>query len=240
MIKLRYFFAAVGISALAVIGMAEAQNPPAPSPAPSAGSTAVVGTVAAGVADDGTAPVKQGCVSNTAPPTVVVGQISEVSCDVRGAPYAVIKAPAGSTTAAVIAPVVAGQASQAGLFVNGQNLFFNGATWEDAITCNNIAVVNVTAAATTEIVPLTAGQSIRVCSFSVSMSLAGSAQFVNGTGSNCGTGTANLTGAIPLSTATPWSLSAGNANIFRAPVANALCLAAVTGNVTGFVSFAKF
>lgn len=117
---------------------------------------------------------------------------------------------------------------------------FNGTTWDRNFTCPLSAVVNVTAGATTEIVALTASQVIRVCSFAVSMSAAGTAQFVYGTGTNCGTGTTSITGAIPLATGTPLELSAGLGSLFRTASANALCVAAVTGNVVGFVSYVKY
>lgn len=117
---------------------------------------------------------------------------------------------------------------------------FNGATWDRAFSCPNTAVINVTAAATTEIVPLTGGQTIRVCSFGFAMSAAGTTQFVNGTGTNCGTGTANVSGAIPLATGTPLAMGDGTAAVFRTPVSNALCVAAVTGNAVGFLTWAKY
>ena len=106
--------------------------------------------------------------------------------------------------------------------------------------CDSSAVVTVSAAATTEIVSLTASRSIRVCSFSVSISLAGSAQWVTGTGSNCGSGTANLTGAYSVATGATANQGTGLGEIFKTPAGNALCLAAVTGNVTGVVTYAKY
>lgn len=106
--------------------------------------------------------------------------------------------------------------------------------------CNQSAVVNVTAAATTQIVALSGTTRIRVCGFSVSMSAAGTAQWVQGTGANCGTGTANLTGVVTLATGTPWSVAAGQGAAFIGTPGAALCLAAVTGNVTGFLNYAQY
>ncbi len=106
--------------------------------------------------------------------------------------------------------------------------------------CDSSAVVTVSAAATTEIVALTASQSIRVCSFSLSISLAGSAQWKTGTGTNCGSSTANLTGAYSIATGVTTSQGTGLGEIFKTPAANALCLTAVTGDVTGVVSYAKY
>lgn len=117
---------------------------------------------------------------------------------------------------------------------------FNGTTWDRAFTCTSQAQVTVTAAATTEIVPLTASQVIRVCSFSVGMSATGTAQFVQGTGTNCGTGTASITPATSVSTGNIWELASGNGSVFRTGSGNALCVAAVTGNAQVFVSYAKY
>jgi hypothetical protein len=71
--------------------------------------------------------------------------------------------------------------------------------------CDQTAVVSVTAGATTQIVALTASQRVRICGYQLSISLTGTAQWVTGTGSNCGTGTANVSGVIDLTTAMPVS-----------------------------------
>lgn len=106
--------------------------------------------------------------------------------------------------------------------------------------CSSSAVVTVSAAATTELVALTASQSIRVCSFALSISLTGSAQFVYGTGTNCGSGTTNLTGAFSILTGVTSSQGAGFGELFKTAASNALCLTATVGNVTGVISYAKY
>lgn len=105
--------------------------------------------------------------------------------------------------------------------------------------CQSSAVVNVAAAATTQIVALTSGQTIKVCSFVLSGDTAATlATFVYGTGTNCGTGTTSLTGAMRI--ADEGNISASNlAPLFQAPVSNALCLTAATGAVTGFITYTK-
>lgn len=117
---------------------------------------------------------------------------------------------------------------------------FNGASWDRTFTCNSSAVVNVTAGNTTEIVALSGSTVIRVCSVAISMSAAGTAQFIYGTGSNCAGSPANITGAIPLATGTPLAWGGGSGSIFRGAAANALCVAAVTGNVVGVISYARY
>lgn len=103
--------------------------------------------------------------------------------------------------------------------------------------CQNTATVSVTAAATTQIVSAANQPTIHVCGFSVSMSAAGTAQWVYGTGTNCGTGTTSLTPAVTLATGTPWTVWPSDGYVFVLPAGTSLCLAAVTGNVAGFVSW---
>lgn len=210
---------------------------------PATGSTQqVVGNVASGVADSGN-PVKVGGIFNTTLPIITNGQRVDLQTDSRGN---LRVATNGVTTPGADGVVNAGNVSfgqQTTSLAGPLNVApskFNGATWDRDFTCTSSAVVNVTAAATTEIVALTAAQTIRVCSFVTTISLSGTAQFVYGTGTNCGTGTTNLTGAMALATASPVSISSGNGSLFRTASANALCLSAVTGNVTGFVTYAKY
>lgn len=117
---------------------------------------------------------------------------------------------------------------------------FNGSTWDRQFTCTSTAAVSVTAAATTEIVALTAAQTIRVCAIALTMSTAGTAKFVYGSGTNCGTGTTDITAAMNLATATPLTISVAQGSVLRAASGKALCIAAVTGNVVGWISYAKF
>lgn len=106
--------------------------------------------------------------------------------------------------------------------------------------CTLSAPVSVTAGATTEIAALAAGKAIRVCSFVITQATAGTAKFVYGTGTNCGTGTTDLTAAMAIATNGSIAANVGNGSLFRSPPGNALCLSAVTGNVTGFINYALF
>ena len=107
--------------------------------------------------------------------------------------------------------------------------------------CDSSAVVNVAAGATTELVPLTASRSVRVCGFAITADTAAStAKFVQGTGTNCGTGTADLTGAMAMGVASNVTLGSGLGELFKTTAANALCLTAVTGTITGVVSYARY
>lgn len=121
------------------------------------------------------------------------------------------------------------------------NFLSNGTTWDRNFTCPSSAVINVAAAATTELVPLTSSQVIRVCSFVITGDTAATtATFVYGTGSNCASGTTSLTGAMRMVDEGNISLSGMNGSLFRTIASNALCLTAATGTVSGFVTYAKY
>lgn len=196
------------------------------------------GAVASGAADAGN-PVKVAGRFNTTQPTFTDGQRGDIQLDTRGNLKTVLFGQ-NSVSSAGVATANDAVTNPIGLNVNAFNALLNGTNFDRAFTCPNTAVVNVTAAATTQIVALSGSTNIRVCSFAISMSAAGTAQFVSGTGSNCGTGTANITGAMTLATGTPLAMSSGNGSVFRAGASQALCLSAVTGNVTGFVTYAQF
>jgi hypothetical protein len=200
----------------------------------------VVGNVASGVADSGN-PVKVGGIYQSTLPTFTNLQRGNFQIGTRGSQNVTLFGT-DSTVSAAIQNAVDGLSNATnGLATLANNNVYNGSTWDRQYTCNSSAVVNVTAGATTEIVALTGSQIIRVCSFGISMSAAGTAAFVYGTGTNCGTGTTSLTGAMPLATGTPMAVSGGaGGNVFRGAVSNALCVAAVTGNVVGWVNYAKF
>ena len=118
--------------------------------------------------------------------------------------------------------------------------------WDGAATayvpvpaCTERAVVTVAGAGTLEIVALAAGDSIRVCHFSIGYSGATNSTLVYGTGANCVVGTTAVTGAYTNILAL--ALDFEGRSLVTVPVANALCLttsAAVTGG--GFITYARY
>lgn len=152
------------------------------------------------------------------------------------------RAPGNSTGGAFIQGPAASAAAPAGnpLQLAGIGSGATGGLMVPLTVCDSSAVINVTAGATTELIPLTASRRIRVCAYTIAMSLAGTAQFVYGTGVNCGTGTVNLTGAMTLATGAATSPSVGQGILFASAAGNAICLAAVTGNVTGSISYSVY
>ncbi len=198
------------------------------------------GGVAAGATDSGN-PVKIGGKYNASGVTLTDGQRGDIQLSSKGG---LITASPGSVgiTGASANPATTFDITGNNRVLGTANYVYNGSTNDLGFSCVSSAVVNVTAGNTTEIVALTASQVIRVCGFSVSMSLTGSAQWVYGTGTNCGSGTTNLTGDVPLLTATPWTYGGNSAagSVIRGASANALCLKATTGNVIGVVSYVKY
>jgi hypothetical protein len=94
-------------------------------------------------------------------------------------------------------------------------------------------VINLASATTTQLVALSAGQTIFICGYNFTMvGAAETITFEYGTGASCGTGTTALTGAIADGTASDISVTygGGEMTIFSTPSANALC-ALTTGTV---------
>lgn len=116
---------------------------------------------------------------------------------------------------------------------------FNGATWDRKFTCNTFAPISVTAGNTTQIVGLSGTTVIRVCSVTVSISSTGTFTLLSGTGTNCGT-PANSTGAMPLTAGVPANLHFGSDGAYRGTAGGEFCVAAATGNVTGFAMVAQY
>lgn len=92
-----------------------------------------------------------------------------------------------------------------------------------APACNASAPIEVAGAGNWEIVPLSAGAIIYVCDVTIIVDGTVSAQWVYGTGTNCGTGEQILSGVMPLGiagTAPPGYTGHG----IVTPVSQALCL----------------
>lgn len=111
-----------------------------------------------------------------------------------------------------------------------------------ALTQANASVpIGISTATTTQLVALSSGQVIHVTAWDVIAGGTGTFRLVYGTGTNCGTGTTNLTGAYPLIANAGISKGGGLGPILVVPAGNALCAttsAAVT--MDGSVSYTQF
>lgn len=116
---------------------------------------------------------------------------------------------------------------------------FTGATYETDFTCASQAAVALTASGLTQIVALTAAQVIRVCHVSMAGDAAVNVKFSTGTGSNCGTGTADLTGLYyGINTL---ALDFSNHAALRVPSGQALCVSlSGAANWGGVIVYAKY
>jgi hypothetical protein len=195
------------------------------------------GNVAAGATDSGN-PVKVGGVYNLTAPTYTSGQRGNLELTNKG--ETIVRLSASG------ALIQAGNPSDA--LANGVQVYqtnsltsvYNGTTWDRQFACTSQASATITAGATTEVVALTASQIIRVCSFTIGMSASGTAKFVQGTGTNCGTGTADIMPATQISTGNVLALSGGNSSVLRTSSGSALCVTAATGNAQVYVNYAKY
>ena len=119
---------------------------------------------------------------------------------------------------------------------------FDGTAWDRLLDCEHTIPIIVGAATTLELVALVADESIRVCSFSMTMAAAGTAQFVYGTGANCVVGTTAITGAYDLGAGFTAQDGDNIGRLFTAAVSNALCLVTTGGGATaaGLLTYAQY
>lgn len=141
-------------------------------------------------------------------------------------------------TVTVVNPAVStfgsgGPASGAAMGTNGQGPF------DPLIQAHSSVAINITTAVTTQLVALTAAQSIYVTSWDV-MAPSGNFTLEYGTGTLCGTGTTALTGPEAMNGGQVGK-GTGLGTILPVPASNALC--AVTDSAvqySGSVSYTKF
>lgn len=117
--------------------------------------------------------------------------------------------------------------------------WFNGTTMDRQFYCNATQAGSVTASGATQILALVAAKSYRICAFRVSTTPAVAVQLTQGTGANCGTGTAGL--SVAFLGVTNIVLEPGASAAYKAVSANAVCItlgAAQTANYD--ISFANF
>lgn len=116
---------------------------------------------------------------------------------------------------------------------------FDGTNVETDFVCNTATPLTLTASGNTEIVALTALKSVRICHISLSGDSTVNVKLTTGTGANCGTGTADLTGFY--NQAVSIALDFQQAAALRAPAGNAVCVnLSGASNWGGVVVYGKF
>jgi hypothetical protein len=109
------------------------------------------------------------------------------------------------------------------------------------VACDSSAQLTVSTATTTQIVALIAAKSIYICSLTINGAGTTTGKLVSGTGTNCGTGQANLTPAFSLIAGSTVTAGGGLGYVVKAAAGAAVCVtnsAAVAVNV--LVSYTQF
>jgi hypothetical protein len=125
-----------------------------------------------------------------------------------------------------------------GLLYAGLGSGATGGIISSKAVCDLYAPITLAAAiGYTQVVALAAGQQIRVCNISVGFAGSETPSLAYGTGANCGTGTAALTGAYP----TILALALDFVDPLRVPSAQALCVRQTVGvGGGGLVNYAIY
>lgn len=119
-------------------------------------------------------------------------------------------------------------------------LSWTGSGYESAFICTQSAAISLSASGNTQVVAASGSSTVRVCHISLAMASTVDVKLVSGTGVNCGTGAADVSGVYKsvgsLALDFP-SVSGG----LRLPAGAALCInlgASVTGG--GLVTYAQY
>jgi hypothetical protein len=107
--------------------------------------------------------------------------------------------------------------------------------------CDYSVVISVSSGTSAILIPRETSASPSICGFLISGdTLATTAQFKIGTGTTCGTGTVNLTGAIRLADEMPVAYGGAGAVIINSGAYDKdLCITTATGAVTGVLTYRK-
>ncbi len=91
-------------------------------------------------------------------------------------------------------------------------------------TCDSSAVLTMSTSTTTQAIALAAGKSVYVCGFVLNADGKTTAQLVQGTGSNCGTGQSSMTPAFSLTAGGSVGIGQGVGRLLAANAGSAVCV----------------
>ena len=97
-----------------------------------------------------------------------------------------------------------------------------------------------TVATSTQIVAAITGRRVYVTAVSHVPVATSVVTYTSGTGTNCGTGTANVTGAMTFAAGQTIHLGSGNGALWVLPISAALCITIATAVAPGSLAFAQF
>jgi len=116
---------------------------------------------------------------------------------------------------------------------------YDGSVIKPFLFCSSQAAVNLTASGNTQIIALAAAKRVRICHISISGDSAVNVKFTTGTGANCATGTADLTGFYQQTNAL--ALDFSGFSPLTGGVASAVCVnLSGASNWGGVVMYAQF
>ena len=157
--------------------------------------------------------------------------------------------PTGAATAANQEVTAAGTSASSAQAVQGvtggvpmpANVANSGGSLTGIIQAGASVPINISTAATTQLVAGASGKSIYVTAWDVIAAGTGNIALEYGTGSNCGTGTTALTGAYNLTAQTGISKGNGLGPVLVVPSGNALCaFTSAAVQMSGSVSYTQF
>ena len=184
--------------------------------------------IAAGTAASSTLPIY--CANASTAPSYSAGN-NALSCDLSGNARVVIGN--GSTATAVKAASTAAAAADPALVVS--------LSPNTTPVANASAFLNDANATATQIVALSGTTKIYVSAYSIVASVAENVKFQYGTGTNCGTGTTDITALMAFAANGGIAAGSGMAPLFVVPAGNAFCVtASTTGPTAVNVSYAQF
>lgn len=94
--------------------------------------------------------------------------------------------------------------------------------------------------AATKLISGISGKSIYVTQVNLIPVATAAVTFTTGTGTNCGTGTASVTGVMTFAAGQVLNLGDGYGAVFVIPQGNDLCLTISTANAPGSIAYAQF
>jgi hypothetical protein len=109
------------------------------------------------------------------------------------------------------------------------------------VACDSSASLTMTTATTTQLVALQSGKSVYICGFVINGGGSTTTRLVQGTGTNCGTGTTNITPAFNLTSGTAIAHGGGLGYLAKNAAGSAVCAtnsAAATSNI--FLTYTQF
>jgi hypothetical protein len=116
---------------------------------------------------------------------------------------------------------------------------FNSSTWDRDFVCTNQAVFNLSTSGNHQIIALSGSTVIRICHVSFSTTAAEDIKFTSGTGADCVTGTADVTGLYKSVQSLAFDFQPTAA--LRGPASAAICLNQSANQVLGgIVVYAQF